>query len=57
MSGLWCTWAKIENYTSEFQNILKTNQDVASDVSYKCANYQLGIICILGYTKMTNVWI
>jgi hypothetical protein len=35
--------------------ILKTNQDVASDVYNKCANYQLEIVYIFSYMKMIKV--
>lgn len=44
---------KIENHISEFQRILKINQDVASDPFHKLAKYQFQILRVLTYTKMT----
>jgi hypothetical protein len=59
---IWYTWAPVipikkitKNYISKFQKNLKTNYDVASIVFLKRVNFQLEIICILGYTKITNL--
>jgi hypothetical protein len=45
-----------ENQLSKF-HFLKTIQDVASDIYHKLTNYQLQIMHILSYMKMTKVWI
>jgi hypothetical protein len=41
------------------QSLKKTEEilDVANDVYYKRAKLLFELVCIVGYTKMTKVWI